>query len=397
MKALCLWFCSVGAFGSLLWGSVLRSPPRESRKPAVPVAEALAYPLDAYVREAYMKPLWDGGIVYQESVMPLARPDGSIGDIPLLYAADEILSLRGSDLRTEYVQGVDYALVDGKLRILDGAIPQVPWGTLYPPQAFEAPPGSLVFPGKTGEVPWLWIEGGSLFHTWQLSVTYRHSDAYAGHIPPRQGCLLPKTLAKLETGGPLRVLVYGDSIAVGAQSSGWCDAPPYAPAWYGLFAEELMAQYSSEVTVVNTAVGGTASAWGADNAAALAAEQHPDLAVIAFGMNDGSGGVRTSGYIWNTLKIMARVRAQNPNCEFILIATTLPNPLSSFATGQHEAYRSWLLRLAQRGVAVADLTAVHQDMLSIKRFEDFNSNNINHPNDFLARVYAQVLIETVKQ
>lgn len=323
--------------------------------------------------------------------------DGFILAIPLLYTVDKIISVRSSDLLTEYAQGVDYELVNGKLRILDGAIPRVAWETLYPSQAFEAPPGSILVPGKTQGVPWLWIEGGSLFHGWQLSVTYQHSDAYAGSIPPRQGDLLPKTLAKLEAGEPLRMLIYGDSIAVGAQSSGWCDAAPYAPPWYDLFAQELMAVHDSEVTVINTAVGGMTSAWGTDNAKKLVAEQKPDLAIIAFGMNDGSTGVKKSSYIWNTLQIMAHVRAQNPDCEFILVATTLPNPLSSFATGQHETYQPWLLHLAQKGVAVADMTTVHQDMLLRKRFEDFNANNINHPNDFLVRVYAQVLVETAKE
>ncbi|MDR2525579.1 MAG: GDSL-type esterase/lipase family protein [Oscillospiraceae bacterium] len=390
------WLCYARSFCELLWESIFCNPCLEYRQPATPVAEEPAYPLDRYVREAYLKPIWEGGVVYQESVMPLEQPDGSVQDIPLLYAADKILSVRSSDLRREYIQGVDYALVDGRLRVLGGTIPRVPWNTLYPAQEFESPPGSLLLPGKTSNVPWLWIEGGSLFHSRQLSVTYQHSDAYTGKIPPRQGGQLPKTLAKLETGAPLRVLVYGDSIAVGAQSSGWCGVEPNTPAWYELFADDLQDNYDSDVTVINTSVGNAASGWGAENAADLAANQYPDLAVIAFGMNDGSGGIKTIRYILNTLKIMARVRAQNPNCEFVLVATTLPNPLSTMATGRHEIYRPQLLRLAQQGVAVADMTSVHQDILSRKRFEDCSANNSNHPNDFLARVYAQVLLETLR-
>ena len=392
MKA---WFCFAAAFLQLLWGAVSCKPAMEERQPEPPGGEALAYPLDTYVRDAYLQPIWDGGIVYHESVMPLEAPDGSMEDVQLLYTASEIISVRSSDLQTEYAQGVDYELAGGKLRILDGAIPRVEYAALYPAQAFEAPPGSLLFPGK-GDVPWLWIEGGALFHSWQISVTYRHTGAYSGAIPPGQGSRLPNTLARLEAGEPLRLLIYGDSIAVGAQSSGFCDAPPYAPAWYDLFAEGLRARYGGEITVINTAVGGTASAWGAQNAQELAADQCPDLAIIAFGMNDGSGGVKTFGYIRNLLDIMARVRAQNRQCEFILIATSLPNPVSSFATGYHESYRPWVLRLAQKGVAVTDMTAVHQNLLARKRFEDFNGNNINHPNDFFARVYAQALLETLK-
>ena len=388
------WFCAVAAMLQLLWGAVACKPALPQPTLELPSSETLDYPLDAYSPEAYLKPLWAGSIVYQESVLPLQEPDGSVRDIRLLYDVSEILSVRSSDLQTEYTEGTDYSLVNGKLRILDGAIHRVPYETMYPPAQFEPPPGSILIQGKS--VPWLWVEGGAVFHNWQLSVTYRHADAYAGTIPVRQSSLLPKTAAKLAAGEPLRLLVYGDSIAVGAQSSAFCDAPPYAPAWYDMFAEGLHARYGSEVTVVNTALGGAASKWGAENAQTLAADQSPDLAVIAFGMNDGSGGVHSISYIWNLLKIMARVRAQNPQCEFILITTTLPNPLSSFATGTHEAYRPWVLRLAQEGVAAADMTRAHQDLLARKRFEDFNGNNINHPNDFLARVYAQVLLETVR-
>jgi len=379
---------------SLLWGCVVSGPAiRAEEYPPAP--EELEYPLDAYVREAYMKPLWGGGIVYQESVMPLEEPDGSMKDIQLLYEASEIISVRSSDLLTEYTQGVDYDLVNGKLRILDGAIPHVLWATLYPPQEIvPAPPYSLMLPGKT--VPWLWIEGGSLFHTWQLAVTYRHEDAWPGQIPPRQGSRLPNTLAKLEAGEPLRMVVFGDSLNVGAQSSGWCDAEPYAPAFFDMFANTLEARYGSEITVVNTAVGGTDSAWGVKNAKELAAGHAPDLMLISFGGNDAPARVRPAAYALNMLRLVARIKAQNPECEFILLATALPNPLSNFATGYHERYRPWLLRLAQESVAMMDMTTIHQDLLARKRFEDFNANNVNHPNDFFARVYAQALMETVQ-
>ena len=41
------------------------------------------------------------------------------------------------------------------------------------------------------------------------------------------------------------------------------------------------------------------------------------------------------------------------------------------------------------------MTAMHLDLLKAKRFRDMTGNNVNHPNDFLARVYAQVVLQTV--
>ena len=43
------------------------------------------------------------------------------------------------------------------------------------------------------------------------------------------------------------------------------------------------------------------------------------------------------------------------------------------------------------GVVVGDMTAIHSYMLQSKRFIDMTANNINHPNDFLVREYAQMV------
>ena len=47
-------------------------------------------------------------------------------------------------------------------------------------------------------------------------------------------------------------------------------------------------------------------------------------------------------------------------------------------------------------LAVADLTQMHADLLLAgKRYRDMTGNNINHPNDYLIRVYAQVILKTL--
>lgn len=37
------------------------------------------------------------------------------------------------------------------------------------------------------------------------------------------------------------------------------------------------------------------------------------------------------------------------------------------------------------------MTAIHQQLLKTKRFFDMTANNVNHPNDFLIRAYAQLV------
>ena len=46
-------------------------------------------------------------------------------------------------------------------------------------------------------------------------------------------------------------------------------------------------------------------------------------------------------------------------------------------------------------MAVADVTTFHKYLLRRKRFCDMSANNVNHPNDFMARAYAHVMWQTV--
>ena len=59
---------------------------------------------DEYSLDVYMKPLWEGEIVYNETIMFVGRED----EAPLLYPATEIISVRSYDLGTEYIRGIDY-------------------------------------------------------------------------------------------------------------------------------------------------------------------------------------------------------------------------------------------------------------------------------------------------
>ena len=80
----------------------------------------------------------------------------------------------------------------------------------------------------------------------------------------------------------------------------------------------------------------------------------------------------------------------------------LPNREVGYNTGvsilQNQAkYLPVLLELEREteGVAVADVTSGHAELMEKKNFRDMSSNNINHPNDFMQRVYAQVILKTL--
>ena len=66
----------------------------------------------------WLLPIWKDGIVYDESVLPMENAEGVLESIPMLYRMDKILSVRSADLQTDYHEGVDYELEEGRLKIL---------------------------------------------------------------------------------------------------------------------------------------------------------------------------------------------------------------------------------------------------------------------------------------
>jgi hypothetical protein len=82
----------------------------------------------------------------------------------------------------------------------------------------------------------------------------------------------------------------------------------------------------------------------------------------------------------------------------MLVATMLPNPdAKNFDLRQNEFHDMMLEYCQEEGIAVVDMTAVHESLLQRKRYADMTGNNVNHPNDYLARVYAQTLFATLQQ
>ena len=136
--------------------------------------------LDEYRLDEYMIPLWEGNVVYNESVMPVKSREGDVLPISLAYEIDEIIEVRSSDLKTVYAEGIDYTAEDGRLCIrLDGNIPVMEYDDYYPDGKRDN-----VKP-KTGGGNILFIEGG-FCHTKQIAVTYTHKEAWGAEIPERQ-------------------------------------------------------------------------------------------------------------------------------------------------------------------------------------------------------------------
>lgn len=344
------------------------------------LAHAAPYPL----RE-YMAPFWESDTMYHESVL-MVSDSGKAPEASLLFDPVNILSVRSAGLDTVFKQGVDWIWEGGTLKLIAGTkAASITKAELYP---VTSTPGAD-FPKNGGG--YIRFAEGHFFHDRQLSVTYTHArNVWAGPIPALATANLPKTLVRLSGGQPVRIVLLGNSITAGYNASGFTGAAPSMPAYGELAAENLRAHYGSPITVKNVAVAGKDAAWGLANVHTLVTLEKPDLAVISFGMNDGSANVPADTFLERIKGILADVSAGNPNCEFILVAPMLANPESGFS-GAQATYKAKLQTLVGAGVSLVDMTGTHQELLKRKAYRDMTGNNINHPNDFLHRWYAQQL------
>ena len=341
-----------------------------------------------------LQPVWEGDFVYEESffaLMPRGVTEDDALEIPLLYHADEILSVTTATREETLCAGRDYLLSDGKLILPAGSrVRRMKWeeyqiiGEGEDQYPFVCEGGGKIFFGE-----------GDTMHSREYLVTYRHSDAWSGFVPAKQENALPRTKALLEAGKPLTFCWFGDSITTGANSSAAIGAAPYIPMFPRLVTMALEERYGAEVTYINHAVGGTVSRWGCEKLPEFFADTKPDLMFIAFGMNDASGRVPAEDFIANIRTMVEQTRALHPDCEFLLCSTTLPNPMAPTFCYNHTAQEPLLAALCEElgdSAALVPMTSVHRALMEKKRFYDMSGNNINHPCDFLARVYAQTIL-----
>ena len=339
--------------------------------------------------EEMLKPVWEGETAYYESVLPVANEYGGIDPITLLYPIEEILSVQNAEQTVTYQAGVDYAVSGGQLIIADdGKIPVLSYEEFHPTTGqagFESTEGGYVC-----------FHEGTWFHSKQIVVTYKHK-ARKVHIPDGKADLLPTITQKLSNKNDLELLVFGDSISVGANSSGFTGISPYLPTYAELFAIKLQREYGVKVNLTNPSVGGMGFDWGLEQIDGVLAKQTAlDLAVVAFGINDG----RTSPTVIaeKANRLISAILDKFPQAEILLVAGMLPNPQAkNFYLNMVNFAEAMLENCERKGVAVVNMTAMHESLLQRKRYADMTGNNVNHPNDYLARVYAQVLFATLQK
>lgn len=368
-----------------------------------------------YDMEKYCTPIWKSDIIYNETITFVKNQDGSFPLRTLAYPIAEVLEVRDSSLKTLYTEGVDYEVVDGKIRPLEGTdMFYFDYDDFYLPNPPASAHVATYKDGVEGAGRYLKVGDGSFYYVRQVCVTYIRTEAIPDTVklPVFDESKLPNTINKLTNREDITVCYFGDSITTGSSVSGWNTASvePYMPIYTSLTSKYLKEYYGyndadcpGKFTEYNTAVGG----WTLNNARDLdtlvnkVIGLNPDLIVLAFGMNDSGGAIRDTfkdEFRDNFDEVLKNIRRWLPDSEIILVSTMLPNPNALVGgttplLANHAACQYAIDELCEKydKVVNANVTTFSEWLNTRKLFADISDNYV-HPTDFLSRIYTQTIL-----
>ncbi len=326
--------------------------------------------------DEYMKYFWNSDTIYNETVLMYSNSSmPAMGK--LLFKPDHIISVKSYDLKSQYDIGKDYIVRSNSI--------------------IRSTHSKMMFRTDSSfnlhqDLAWY-----NLQSQW-IVVTYTHHDKWTGPIPFFKGDKLPLLMTKLKAKLPVKIIGYGMSITRGQDVSSYVNLSPYMPTYLDLFVRQLGKNYNHHnIELINAGLPGALVSWGAAYAEKYINPVHPDLVIIDFGMNDfwRYTPEEYKGYIQT---IINKVKTENPKTEFILISNMDFDPsyildtdkFKSFYTANMKGYNKVLKQLESSGIINLDMTTLSDAIYLRKKAKDCISNPL-HPNDYLARWYAQSL------
>jgi len=339
-----------------------------------------------------LRPFWQETI-QREPLFFIQSDSQSRPTAALLFQPTEILSVESATRDAIYEAGKDYEFDKSAnlLRLPESSRASfTTLETLYPLMTSDAPKYRRLQGDKTRGI---FFDNSAGYHRLQTEVVYRcEPGQWNGPIPRFAGDVLSRTLKKLRAKLPIRLQLCGDSISAGYNASKFTKVCPGCPAYGELVALALEKHYGSHVHFTNHAVNG----WTTNRALQHAIEEKlgedkPDLVLLAFGMNDVLSRDATA-FQKNIAGLMNTFRERFSEVEFVLVAPMLGNVEWGMPMEQFPLHREALQELCGKGVALADLTAIWQELLKHKSFYDLTGNGLNHPNDYGHLIYAQTVL-----
>jgi lysophospholipase L1-like esterase len=358
--------------------------------------------------DQYMRPFWSADTIYNETVLLLnpknTKPDTTATG-KLLYLPKKIISIKSFDGKTTFKEGVDYTY-NGKIitKLKGSAMISLPINkvddSIQSNQYYRQDHYTgLVY--KQGK--WVTVTYVPDRSDWKMT-----NFGYKGN-------LLPKTMAKLRAKQPVTIVAHGMSITRGYNVSGYaydyviCPATaPYMHSYIDLMDYQLKKIFGySGINTINASLGGANSDWLVKTARTHVAANKPDLVIIDMGMNDvWSCKANYTAFANNIKAAMDTVRKTNPDVEFILLGGMMidrnycmnwDGVTVKTIIRDLNAYQVELKKMETMGVANLDMTTMSDTIYARKaQYRNYGAKSVTtnemHPNDFLARCYAQGLV-----
>lgn len=376
--------------------------------------ENLAYDEDDY-KNAMSAPYWKGNVMYNELSLPILYENGEVY-AKLYYAPTKVFAVKDQKLEKTYEEGKDYVVDKENKKLVIPKGSSIP--ALYekadegenPPEGFSYTTGmpnniDLYTIWNLGTGNFVYTES-AYFYGKYLSVSYAYDveDLDTSVFAKYDATTLTAVRNKLKNGEEISLVTIGDSITEGCSSTGDnLHVAPNTPCYAKQIKTELERVYGAKVKLTNIGKGGSESKWplSGEGSAALgkAKEAAPDLCIIAYGMNDSSSQVSPVAYDDNIRSIIREIKNVSENCEFILVNSFPCNPLYERDATLFDGYLKKLNKIAAEDegghIVVADMQKVGKYYMQTKKYCEISSSNVNHPNDFLHRVYAMNIVSTI--
>ena len=313
----------------------------------------------------------------------------------LEHLPEKVISFQSADLVESFQEGVDYEVnyEKGSIHLTDDS-------KVKSYNLLDDVLGERNFINKNNHDKPFFHGEADFMHSKQYLISYETIEKKEESIPWKKSCAekYEKFRELLNDKKESHLLLLGDSISVGYNASGFVDAKPYQAAYGELIKEFLQKKFNTSISFKNISKAGAISKWALSQMDEIK-KTHPDLAVVAFGMNDSGreNFIKVSDRYENNIKeIIEKLRLLNPKVEIVLVANMLSN--NDFRPHEgHFENRRRLYKLSSQyeNVAVADVMSRTEILLKRKKFADISGNNLNHPNDFLHREYAKVILCTL--
>ena len=201
---------------------------------------------------------------------------------------------------------------------------------------------------------------------------------------------------KLKAKQMVKIVAFGMSITRGLDVSSYDTVPPYMPTYVDLFARQLRKAYHYQnIKMYNAGLPGSTVDWGAQYTNEYVNPLKPDLVILDFGMNDfwRFTPEQFKGYM---ITIIKKIKAANPKVEFVLLSNMKFDPdyildsdkYKSWYLANMEGYSKVLKQIGTKGIINLDMYGLSSAIYQKKKAKDCLVNPL-HPNDYLARWYAQ--------